>query len=74
MAKAIKQIELVHPSAQEEQAQDIAALLEQLAENREAIYSAIDIISQLQKVWGYSISSRAFCIRRKKWLPLLLSR
>ncbi|PWW32010.1 uncharacterized protein YjgD (DUF1641 family) [Cytobacillus oceanisediminis] len=49
MAKAIKQIELVQPSAQEEQAQDIAALLEQLAENREAISSAIDIISQLQK-------------------------
>lgn len=49
MAKAIKQIELVHPSAQEEQAKDIAALLEQLAENREAISSAIDIIGQLQK-------------------------
>ncbi|GLB60065.1 DUF1641 domain-containing protein [Cytobacillus sp. NCCP-133] len=49
MAKAIKQIELVTPSAEEEKAKDIAALLEQLAENRKAISSAIDILTQLQK-------------------------
>lgn len=49
MAKAIKQIELVQPSAQEEQTQDIAGLLTQLSQNREAISSAIDIMGQLQK-------------------------
>ncbi|KML37382.1 DUF1641 domain-containing protein [Cytobacillus firmus] len=49
MAKAIKQIELVQPSAEEEQAQDIAGLLTQLSQNREALSSAIDIIGQLQK-------------------------
>ncbi|WHY36609.1 DUF1641 domain-containing protein [Cytobacillus firmus] len=49
MAKAIKQIELVQPSAEEEQAQDIAGLLTQLSQNHEALSSAIDIIGQLQK-------------------------
>ncbi|URT68713.1 DUF1641 domain-containing protein [Cytobacillus firmus] len=49
MAKAIKQIELVQPSAEEEQTQDIAGLLTQLSQNREALSSAIDIIGQLQK-------------------------
>lgn len=49
MAKAIKQIELIQPSAQEEQAKDIADLLTQLGQNREAISSAIDIIGQLQR-------------------------
>ncbi|MBG9588537.1 DUF1641 domain-containing protein [Cytobacillus firmus] len=49
MAKAIKQIELVQPSAEEEQAQDIAGLLTQLSQNSEALSSAIDIIGQLQK-------------------------
>lgn len=49
MAKAIKQIELIQPSAQEEQAKDLADLLTQLGQNREAISSAIDIIGQLQR-------------------------
>lgn len=49
MAKAIKQIELIQPSAQEEHAKDIADLLTQLGQNREAISSAIDIIGQLQR-------------------------
>ncbi|MBG9450979.1 hypothetical protein ABE67_17075 [Cytobacillus firmus] len=49
MAKAIKQIELVQPSAEEGQAKDIAGLLTQLSQNREALSSAIDIIGQLQK-------------------------
>lgn len=49
MAKAIKQIELIQPSAQEEQAKDLADLLTRLGQNREAISSAIDIIGQLQR-------------------------
>lgn len=49
MAKAIEQIELIQPTAEEEQAQDLAVLLEHLAENRKAISSTIEILSELQK-------------------------
>jgi uncharacterized protein YjgD (DUF1641 family) len=48
MAKAIRQIEKIQSSAQEEQAQDIAVILKQISENREAITSSLEILNELQ--------------------------
>lgn len=49
MAKAIKQIEKTTPSSEELHDQDIAALLKQIAENRQAISTSLNILNELQQ-------------------------
>ncbi|MCQ6277559.1 DUF1641 domain-containing protein [Bacillus sp. V3B] len=49
MAKAIKQIEKIQYTSQEEQAQDIAVLMKQITENRESITTSLEILKELQQ-------------------------
>ncbi|KAB8125540.1 DUF1641 domain-containing protein [Gracilibacillus oryzae] len=47
MAKAIRQIERIESNVKEERAEDLSAILNKIADNREAIEEAIEIIEEL---------------------------
>ncbi|WP_085992148.1 DUF1641 domain-containing protein [Oceanobacillus senegalensis] len=49
MARAIRQIEKNQRSAEEERAEDIAAIIKQIAENREAIEDTLIILEELHQ-------------------------
>lgn len=65
MAKAIKQIEKTRLTQQEEQTEDLTAILKLIAENRDAITTSLEIIGELKQTGVLDMVKGALKTREK---------